>query len=103
MTRIARIWLYVLATVCVISLLLSVFWFAKPPVNQSATSASQTQYLLKDYGGRLAVYRPGEDTPIKVYEVYTHLLPETDLENLRTGIGLETEEDLDRLLEDFGR
>ena len=40
--------------------------------------------------------------PLQVYDVYTHLLPESDVAALQKGIPVESEERLDRLLEDFG-
>ena len=40
--------------------------------------------------------------PLRVYDVYTHLLPESDVAALQKGIPVESEERLDRLLEDFG-
>lgn len=102
MIRIARIWLYVLVLICAISLFISIFWFVRPPHRQAVSEQTQAEYMLKDYNGRLAVYQPGGDSPIKIYEVYTYLLPETDTESLRAGILVNNEQELDRLLEDFG-
>ena len=39
---------------------------------------------------------------MEVYDVYTHLLPESDVLSLQAGIPLESQEQLQRLLEDFG-
>lgn len=97
----AKPWFYLLALLCAASLLFSLFWLARPDAPPRAAS-SAVQYLLKDHGGRLALYRQGESEPLEVYEVYTHLLPEQDVESLRAGIPLQSEEQLDRLLEDFG-
>ena len=56
----------------------------------------------EDWSGRLAVFSPGGSEPLRVYEVYTRLLPEPDVAALQEGIPVESEERLDRLLEDFG-
>ena len=42
---------------------------------RAGAASSAAQYLLKDHGGRLALYRPGETQPLEIYEIYTHLLP----------------------------
>lgn len=97
----AKPWFYLLALLCAASLLFSLFWLARPDASPRAASSAM-QYLLKDNGGRLALYRPGEAQPLRVYEVYTHLLPAQDVESLQAGIPIESEEQLDRLLEDFG-
>lgn len=97
----AKPWFYVLALLCAVSLAFSLFWLARPDAAPGAAS-SAAQYLLKDHGGRLALYRPGETQPLEVYEIYTHLLPQQDVESLVAGIPIQSEEQLDRLLEDFG-
>lgn len=98
----AKPWFYLLALLCAASLLFSLFWLAKPPQGGAVGSGSSIEYILKDHGGQLALYRQGESQPIEVYEVYTHLLPQQDVASLQAGIPLQSEEQLDRLLEDFG-
>lgn len=60
--------------------------------------------FLRDYHGRIALYEPSDDpeSPRQVYDLYTRLLPENDVLALQAGIGVSSEEDLERLLEDFG-
>lgn len=90
-----------LAALCGIGLVLSLFWMVRPgPSAQGGSSAAP--YILKDHEGRLAVFAAGADEPLRVYDVYTHLLPEPDVTALQKGIPVESEERLDRLLEDFG-
>lgn len=96
----SKTWFYILALLCAVSLLFSLFWLAGP--RSEAPDQSGSGYILKDYGGRLALYRQNEAAPLEVYELYTYLLPEMDVENLKAGIPLQNEEQLDRLLEDFG-
>ena len=57
---------------------------------------SPPQYLLKDHGGRLALYT-GEGA-----EIYTRLLPERDLLALQQGVPVADESELQRRLEDYG-
>lgn len=60
--------------------------------------------FLRDYHGRIALYEPSDDleSPRQVYDLYTRLLPENDVLALQAGIGVSSEEELERLLEDFG-
>lgn len=63
----------------------------------------QPLWILTDDGGRLAQYEYGHpDEPVSIWPVYTALLPEADLERLRSGIPVYSGEELRRLIEDFG-
>ena len=78
-----KIWVALLAVLCAVSLALSLLWMVRPgrPAPQQAASAAP--YLLKDHGGRLAVFAPGADEPLRVYEGYTHSLPAQDVAALQ--------------------
>lgn len=96
-----KVWVSLLAAVCALSLGLSLFWMVRP-ARTDPESAAAAPYILKDHGGRLAVFAAEGGEPLRVYDVYTHLLPESDVASLQKGIPVESEERLDRLLEDFG-
>lgn len=96
----AKIWVWFLILLCGISLFFSVFWMVDPlPENRDSSLSS---YILKDWGGKLALFRAEETVPLEIYELYTHLLPEQDAEQLRHGIPLRDLDEVNRLLEDFG-
>lgn len=99
----SKVWIYVLVFFCALGLAASVAVFTLHPFENDSAS---TGYILRDWHGKLAVFGPdasGENAqPIQVYEVYTHLLPEGDVLSLQAGIPLESQEQLQRLLEDFG-
>ena len=97
-----KLWAPLLAVLCAAGLGLSLFWMVRPARPAEGPASSAAPYLLKDWGGRLAVFSPGGSEPLRVYEVYTRLLPEPDVAALQEGIPVESEERLDRLLEDFG-
>ena len=63
---------------------------------------TEINYIVKDYGGKVAVFAPQQEQPLVVYEVYTHLLPENDIELLRKGITVDDDLQLMKTLEDFG-
>ena len=59
---------------------------------------------LRDYHGRVAFFEPEADpeSPEQVYDIYTRLLPESDVLALQAGVKVSSEEELERLLEDYG-
>ena len=99
-------WFWALAALCAAALAVSIFWMAGPALGLRGQDqppvGSDAAYLLRDDGGRIALYRQGEAEPVKVCELYTHLLPQPDVLSLQKGIPVESEEELARLLEDFG-
>lgn len=63
----------------------------------------QPLWILTDDGGRLVQYEYGQpEQPVRIWPVYTALLPEADAERLRSGIPVYSDEELRRLVEDFG-
>ncbi len=68
----------------------------------SAEAAEPPAYLLGAQGGKVVLFKSGEDTPVARYEIYLSLLPEADADALRRGIPVATREELNRYLEDFG-
>lgn len=67
---------------------------------QSVTTA--VAYVVKEWDGKLAVFRQGETNPEMVYEdVAVMTLPPKEQERLREGIRLPDRASLNRLLEDY--
>ena len=71
------------------------------PEPRSQAGPEAEAYILGEWEGRLAVYRPGETEPESVLDVYLGLLPPADAQALREGIPVADDEELDRRLEDF--
>ena len=69
---------------------------------QPISQPTEVAYIVKEYGGKLAVFSGSDTTPIAVYEVYIHLLPENDIELLRKGIVANDDYALLKTLENFG-
>ena len=97
-------WFWVLAALCALALALALLWMLAPRSVEPAPR--QPLYILRDVNGRVARYEPDQDTaqpPAEVYAgVYSNQLPEQDVLPLREGIPVYSEEELQRLLEDFG-
>ena len=62
------------------------------------------RYLIKDEGGRVAVYaafRP-DAPPLARYDIYVNLLPAADVLRLKAGWPISNDAALQRTLEDLG-
>lgn len=86
---------------CTALIAISIITMKNTPQQQANTPA-ETAYIVKEYGGKVAVFSPDETEPVAVYEVYVHLLPENDIELLRKGISVDDDYTLQKTLEDFG-
>lgn len=66
-------------------------------------SSSQTEqfYILKEYEGKIAVFSSDSDKPIKITNASVSKLPQSDQQNLKAGIQVQNQKELNRLLEDF--
>ncbi len=64
--------------------------------------AEPPAYLLKDNGGKLALYNADGTGPLAEYDIYTRLLPENDVLALQGGVAVRSESELQRRLEDYG-
>ena len=65
--------------------------------------AAPPRYLLRDCAGHPALYTAEGTGPLTTYEeIYTHLLPESDVLALQQGVYLANEAELQQRLEDYG-
>ena len=58
-------------------------------------------YILGTYNGFAAVFRYGEEQPEQILDTRISALPQSIAEELRRGIKAATEENLQRLVEDY--
>lgn len=58
-------------------------------------------YVLKEYEGKLALFRENSEKPYKKLDVDTSTLTDYDKELIRQGIAVKTEKELNALLEDY--
>ena len=86
---------------CTILIMVSIYTFL-PQKPQTDADETQLRYIVKDYGGKVAVFDTSSNIPLVIYEIYTHLLPENDIELLRRGIVVTSREQLQSCLEDLG-
>lgn len=62
---------------------------------------SATVFVVKDYGGKVAVFLKNENEPFIILDTLTSFLPETDVTALQQGIEVIGSTALRELLEDF--
>ncbi|MEG1887107.1 MAG: hypothetical protein RR177_03180 [Oscillospiraceae bacterium] len=76
-------------------------------INADVPKANQQQpapmYIVREYGGKIAVFKYGEQNPLKIYDDPSVLnLPASDQSDLLAGIDIYTEQELFSILEDLG-
>ena len=74
---------------------------AKNTDSADINETSGVEYVLKDYDGRLAVFKSGLDKPEMVFDVFVKNLPQYDQTALQKGIAAKDIEELNRLIEDY--
>ena len=70
-------------------------------IHASAQETTQPLRTVKEYDGRIGVFMSGSRTPYRIIEYDISLLSEYDRSMLETGITIETEYELQRLIEDI--
>lgn len=96
-----KIFLAVCTIFCAALIIISIHSMSTPQQIPTDTY-TQVTYIIKEYGGKVAVFAPEETQPLAVYEIYVHLLPENDIELLRKGITVKDDITLSKTLEDLG-
>ncbi len=67
-------------------------------LNQQST---QDYYIVKEYEGKIAVFKNESTIPMNIYDSYVSLLPEHDRTLLENGIRAESTEKLQEIIEDY--
>lgn len=92
------LYLSLLGALALLCLAAGVIWLLR---GQAARQAPR--YLLKDNAGHLALYTGDGTGPLAQYdEIYTRLLPESDVLALQQGVPVYSETELQKRLEDYG-
>ena len=58
-------------------------------------------FTVKEYSGKVAIYKNDETKPYIVYDAYVSLLPQQDIDLLKKGIVTDDKEYLQRIIEDY--
>ncbi len=62
---------------------------------------NQDIYTIKEYEGKIAVFKNSDKKPFTVYESYISLLPPQDRQRLENGIKVDNTTDLQKIIEDY--
>lgn len=65
------------------------------------TQEEKDTYILRDYNGKIALYKNSNNTPDEVFDIFTDSLPESDAKSLKRGITASTEQELQKLIESY--
>lgn len=69
---------------------------------QTATQTEASEsYLVKDSGGKIAIFTDTSDKPFFVTETYTNSLPKADAERMKQGIRAADKTQLQKIIEDY--
>ena len=95
-------WFAAFAVLLCAAALLSVVAASIWMFSSRAAQDAAPEYLLRDNGGKVALYTADGDGPLAQYDIYTHLLPQADALALQEGVPVQDEAELQRRLEDLG-
>ena len=59
------------------------------------------KYVIKEINGKIRVFENGKNTPIQTLEKEVEYLPEYDKKILKDGIYVESNQELNKVLEDY--
>ncbi len=106
MTKKKIIYMYILAIA--ISAIIFILSIGKSFGNEKVTERTETPqtvyesgYVLGEYNGKIALFRSGSEEPYKKIDFNVDMLTEYDKQMVRNGIYTDTEQELNRLIEDL--
>lgn len=70
-------------------------------MTEAAVTQTQISYILKTWNGHLGLFRSSSDSPYREIDMPLYLLTEHDRKLLDAGISVNTEEELNALVEDI--
>lgn len=62
---------------------------------------SEMTYTLREYDGKIGIFRDGNNLPDRVLDVYLITLPAADVSRLQEGINASDKAEMQALIEDF--
>ncbi len=99
--NILTISLFLSAMIILVGVMLMQKRFEESNGLQNVSSQSTIQFVLKEYQGKLGLFRGNAETPYQTLDFDINYLGEYDRELLKRGIGVDTERELEILIEDY--
>ncbi len=79
-----------------------IFYFAnRTPASANVQGEDDYLYTIMDYEGHVSVIRYGEKEPYEIFDTYTNSLPEIDQQQLREGVRIYSDAQLQKAVEDY--
>lgn len=69
--------------------------------NSDKPTEEEFEYILKEFNGKIAVFKKDESIPNYIFNVYINNLPQGDQKDLSKGIYVKDDMELNRLTEDY--
>lgn len=97
----------IFGVLCALVLVTLVTALALQAGDGNAQAATQVQksaapkYVFSQYEGRLALYERGYAMPVEIYDVYLRNFPQDEQERITAGIPAETDEEIQKIIEDY--
>lgn len=82
--------------------ILSALLFSTHVITLSGAAEDAVCFVLREYGGRIALFSESVDEPLAVYDTPITSLYPGDVELLREGVRLKNRAEVMRLIEDLG-
>lgn len=58
-------------------------------------------YTITDYNGKIALFKRGYSMPVEIFDVNTNSLPQSDRELILVGVTAYSDEEAQKLVEDY--
>lgn len=71
------------------------------PAASASSSSSAVIYIIRSYQGKVAIFQPGKSEPSRVLDVYVETLPKEEQDKLKAGIEIETQEQLESMIDNY--
>lgn len=76
-----------------------------PKKKSSFTEREETTvaalYTITDYNGKIALFKRGYSMPVEIFDVNTNSLPQSDRELIIVGVTAYSDEEAQKLVEDY--
>ena len=69
--------------------------------NEAKAEIASIDGQLKEYDGKIAIFRNEDTQPLNIYDSYVSVLPQSDQEKLKSGITVSNTDDLQKVIEDY--
>ncbi len=100
--EILRRYFIIALTICIVAGMVMMHTFRKTTALPSVAYTAEAPYSAGIQDGRVAIFIKGQEIPALITDIWVDTLPAADQKALQARMGISSEEDLARFLEDYG-